>query len=201
MKIIFFDIETIPTQQSLVDNNLLDAQLRLDEAEIIKKLSLSAITSQILCLAYAIEPQPDSSVEVLNGEESDIIKSFWQLVSDCDLLVGHNILDFDLRFMYQRSVIHSIKPSRDIPFFRFRNSPIYDTMHEWTKWGRERVSLDSLARALGIPSPKEALDGSKVYPYFCAGKLPEICEYCKRDVETVRQVYRRLTFSASPAML
>jgi hypothetical protein len=41
------------------------------------------------------------------------------------------------------------------------------------------------------------LDGSKVYPYFCAGKLPDICDYCKRDVETVRQVYRRLTFADS----
>jgi predicted PolB exonuclease-like 3'-5' exonuclease len=68
-------------------------------------------------------------------------------------------------------------------------------MHEWSKWGREHVSLDLLARALGIPSPKECLDGSKVYPFYRAGKLAEICEYCKCDVDTVRQVYRRLTFA------
>jgi hypothetical protein len=46
------------------------------------------------------------------------------------------------------------------------------------------VSLDSLAKALGIPSPKENLDGSKVYPYYRAGKLTEIYEYYKRDVDT-----------------
>ena len=68
-------------------------------------------------------------------------------------------------------------------------------MHEWSKWGREHVSLDILAKTLGIPSPKECLDGSKVYPYYRAGKLAEICEYCKCDVDTVRQVYRRLTFA------
>ncbi|MPZ78376.1 MAG: hypothetical protein GEU77_17860 [Deltaproteobacteria bacterium] len=195
MKIFFFDIETVPTEQSLRDSGVIGAQILLDEAEIIKKLSLSAATARILCLGYAIEPQPDSPVEILQGEETEIIRSFWKLAADCHLFVGHNILDFDLRFIYQRSIIHQIKPSREIPFTRFRNNPIYDTMHEWSKWGREHASLDLLARALGIPSPKEGLDGSKVYPYYCAGKLPDICDYCKRDVETVRQVYRRLTFA------
>jgi 3'-5' exonuclease len=195
MKIFFFDIETVPTQKSLEDNGLLEPQIKLDEAELIKKLSLSAATAKIICLCYAIEPSVSGTVEVLKGEETDIIKNFWKIVPDCNLFVGHNILDFDLRFIYQRSVIHQIKPSRDIPFTRFRNAPIFDTMHEWSKWGREHASLDSLSKALGIPSPKENLDGSKVYPYYRAGKLPEIIEYCKRDVESVRAVYKRLTFT------
>jgi predicted PolB exonuclease-like 3'-5' exonuclease len=201
MKIFFFDIETVPTEQSLRDSGLLEAQLLLAEADIIKRLSLSAASARILCLAYAIEPQPDSPVEVLDGSEPEILNKFWELVADCHLFVGHNILDFDLRFIYQRSVIHQIRPSREIPFARFQNNPVYDTMHEWSRWGREHISLDLLARALGIPSPKECLDGSKVYPYYCAGRLPDICEYCKCDVETVRQVYRRLTFTSKPALL
>ena len=198
MKIFYFDIETVPTEQALKENGLLEAQIQLDEADLIKKLSLSAATAKIICLCYAIEPSLINSVEVLQGEETEIIKNFWKLAADCNLFVGHNILDFDLRFIYQRSVIHQIKPSRDIPFTRFRNAPIYDTMQEWSKWGREHVSLDSLTKALGIPSPKENLDGSKVYPYYRAGKLPEIVEYCKRDVDSVRQVYRRLTFTKGP---
>ncbi|MBM2803468.1 MAG: pol exo2 protein [Deltaproteobacteria bacterium] len=195
MKIFFFDIETVPTDKSLQENGLLDSQIKLDEAELIKKLSLSAATAKIICLCYAIDPPADSPVQILQGEETDIIKNFWKLVLDCNLFVGHNVLDFDMRFIYQRSVIHQIKPSRDIPFTRFRNAPIYDTMQEWSKWGREHVSLDTLSKALGIPSPKENLDGSKVYPYYRAGKLPEIIEYCKRDVDSVRQVYRRLSFA------
>jgi 3'-5' exonuclease len=195
MKIFYFDIETVPTDKALQENGLLDAQIKLDEPELIKKLSLSAVTAKIICLCYTIEPSVSGSIEVLQGEETDIIKGFWKIVPDCNLFVGHNILDFDMRFIYQRSVIHNIKPSRDIPFTRFRNAPIYDTMHEWSKWGREHASLDSLSKALGIPSPKENLDGSKVYPYYRASKLPEIIEYCKRDVESVRAVYKRLTFT------
>ena len=197
MKILFFDIETVPTEQSLQHSGLLEAQMQLDEAEIIKRLSLSAATARILCLAYALEPPADSPVAVLGGDEREILQSFWKLATETNLFVGHNVLDFDLRFIHQRSMIHQIKPSRELPFARFRSAPIFDTMHEWSKWGREHVSLDLLARALGIPSPKECLDGSKVYPYYRAGKLAEICEYCKCDVDTVRQVYRRLTFAAS----
>ncbi|MBM4264526.1 MAG: hypothetical protein FJ145_24250 [Deltaproteobacteria bacterium] len=197
MRIFFFDIETVPTDKSLQENGLLEEQIRLDEAELIKKLSLSAMTAKIICLCYAIDPPGDAPVQVLQGEETDIIKNFWKVINDCHLFVGHNILDFDLRFIYQRSIIHQIKPSREIPFTRFRNNPIYDTMQEWSKWGREHASLDNLAKALGIPSPKESLDGSKVYPYYRAGKLPEIIEYCKRDVDSVRAVYRKMTFAKS----
>ena len=195
MKILFFDIETVPTEPSLQHSGLLEAQMQLDEAEIIKRLSLSAATARILCLAYALEPPADSPVAVLGGDEREILQSFWKLATETNLFVGHNVLDFDLRFIHQRSMIHQIKPSRELPFARFRSAPIFDTMHEWSTWGREHVSLDLLARALGIPSSKECLDGSKVYPYYRAGKLAEICEYCKCDVDTVRQVYRRLTFA------
>lgn len=201
MKICFMDIETVPTDRSLEENGLLGSQMQLDEADLIKKLSLSAATAKIICLCYAIEPPVNAEVQVLEGEETDIIKSFWKIAVDCNLFVGHNILDFDLRFIYQRSIIHQIKPSRDLPFARFRNAPIFDTMQEWSKWGREHASLDLLSKALSIPSPKENLDGSKVYPYYRAGRIADIVNYCKCDVDSVRQVYRRLTFAkvAGPA--
>ena len=198
MKTIFLDIETVPTDPSLQENGLLEAQIQLNEAELLKKLSLSAVTAKIICICYAIEPPVGCEVQALQGEETEIINAFWKLAADCNLFVGHNILDFDLRFIYQRSIIHQIKPSRDLPFARFRNAPIYDTMQEWSKWGREHASLDTLSKALSIPSPKESLDGSKVYPYYRAGKLAEIVEYCKRDVDSTRQVYRRLTFTKGP---
>lgn len=195
MKILFFDIETVPTENALAENGLLGSQIQLDEAEIIKRLSLSAATARILCVGYALEPPADSPVEVIQGEEKEILRGFWRLAAESNLFVGHNVLDFDLRFIHQRSIIHRIKPPRDIPFARFRNSPVFDTMHEWSKWGRDLISLDRLAKALEIASPKGELDGSKVYPYYKAGKLAEIYDYCKGDVETVRRVYRRLTFS------
>jgi predicted PolB exonuclease-like 3'-5' exonuclease len=195
MKTLFFDIETVPTAEAIAENGLENPQRALDEQEIVKKLSLSAATARVLCLAYAAEPPHDAVIEVLHGEETEIIKGFWQLAADTNLFVGHNILDFDLRFIYQRSIITQIKPSRDIPFARYRNSPVFDTMHEWSRWGREHIGLDALTQALQLPSPKAGCDGSKVFEFYRAGRFAEICAYCKGDVETVRRVYRRMTFT------
>ncbi len=195
MKILFLDIETVPTPEALLESGLEDPQLKLNEPEIIKRLSLAGATARILCIGYAAEPPVNGPVEILQGEEKEIIHKFWKLTTEANLFVGHNVLDFDLRFIYQRSVINRIKPLREIPFTRFRSSPVFDTMHEWSKWGRDFIKLDLLAKTLDIPSPKTDLDGSKVYEYFRAGRLAEIYDYCKGDVETVRKVYRRMTFS------
>lgn len=194
MKILFLDIETIPTPQSLIDASCQSGDGSIDEATI-KKMSLSALCGRILCLAYAIEPPADSPIELLCGDEISILTRFWELVVDVNLFVGHNVLDFDLRFICQRSIINQIKPSREIPFSRFRNSPVFDTMQEWTKWGRDMVGLEALANGLSIPSPKTEMDGSKVYTYYQAGRLDEIHEYCKRDVATVRKIYRLMNFT------
>lgn len=153
--------------------------------------TFSGAFGRTVCLAYAIDNGP---IECLKGEEKEILEKFWELAKDVDLFVGHNILEFDLRFIFQRSVVLKIKPSKDISFAKYRNFPIFDTHQEWTKWGRNGESLDALAHAFGLPSPKEELDGSKVWEYFKAGKIDEICDYCKRDVEVNREVYKRMVF-------
>jgi predicted PolB exonuclease-like 3'-5' exonuclease len=72
-------------------------------------------------------------------------------------------------------------------------------MKEWVKWSNTNVGLEHLALALGIPTPKEGIDGSQVFDFYKAGKLDEIADYCKRDVETTRAVYKRMTFAESSA--
>lgn len=68
-------------------------------------------------------------------------------------------------------------------------------MHEWSNWGgRDKSSLEHLAIALDIPTPKDGIDGSEVYDYYKNGKIKEICDYCMRDVEATRLVYKRMTF-------
>ena len=64
-------------------------------------------------------------------------------------------------------------------------------MDKWSNKG-----LEHLALAMGIPTPKEGIDGSQVNEFFKKGKTKEICEYCVRDVETVREIYKRMTFES-----
>jgi len=55
------------------------------------------------------------------------------------------------------------------------------------------TSLNLLARTLGIPTPKDDIDGSMVGDvYWKENDLQRIVTYCQKDVITVAQVYLRL---------
>jgi len=38
------------------------------------------------------------------------------------------------------------------------------------------------------------IDGSKVWQYVQDGKIREVAEYCAKDVERTRQIYKRMNF-------
>jgi hypothetical protein len=112
---------------------------------------------------------------------------------DTDELVGHNILGFDLPFIFQRCLVHCIsaRPLVDLAEYRVRG--VFDTMHAWWLGAKRFVSLDDIAWALGIESSKTATaEGSKVFELYQAGKLGEIREYNLNDVRVTRKVYERM---------
>jgi len=165
----------------------------IDFETFLRNTSFQGEFGRIFCIGYALNDEPTES---LDGDEKEVLRGFWDIAKDCSLFIGHNIMDFDLRFIYKRSIIQGVQPSRNLSFARYRSEPIFDTMREWEKWGAQGVSLHKLSLALGISSPKEeGIDGSKVYDYFLAGKGDEIIEYCKRDVEATREVYKRMVFA------
>jgi hypothetical protein len=67
-------------------------------------------------------------------------------------------------------------------------------MELW-KFGEYRsfVSLNLLAHTLGVPTPKDDIDGSQVGDiYWVEHDLPRIVIYCQKDVVTAAQVYLRI---------
>jgi hypothetical protein len=70
---------------------------------------------------------------------------------------------------------------------------LLDTLDLW-KFGDNKsyTSLDLLASILGIPSPKDDIDGSMVGNiYYTEKDLPRIARYCEKDVLTVARVLFR----------
>jgi len=201
---LFLDIETIPAigeqvelirsfwQDSCKKNNSVIKKGVNDFETFYRNTSFQGEFGRILCIGYATD---DNTASAFHGEEKSILENFWGLAREASLFVGHNVMDFDLRFIYKRSAIHGVRPSRELSFARYRSDPIFDTMREWEKWGAQGVSLHKLSLALGITSPKEeGIDGSKVYDYYLEGKTDEIVKYCIRDVEATRKVYNRMIY-------
>jgi len=199
---LFFDIETVPAgsaQHGMLREILESRQAKgknTDETfeSYLAKSGLSGEFGRIVCVAYALD---EADPEVLWGDEREILEGFWSVARNIRRFIGHNVLDFDLPFVMKRSRVLGVKPSwssRTLSFARYRNLPIYDTMREWDLWGNRQASLDMLAKALGLPTSKDLMDGSEVAGYYTAGRIEEICEYCKKDVVLTRQVYKKMTF-------
>jgi hypothetical protein len=161
--------------------------------EYIESTGLDGTFGRIACIGFAFDDKP---AETLFGPEGRMLKDFWSMAKKADLFIGFNVIDFDLRFLYQRSVILDVKPSKDLSFARYNNFPIFDVMQEWIKWNsRSRISLDTLAKALGLESSKGGpVEGKNVFKAYEQGRTEEIRRYCEKDVELTREIYKKMIF-------
>ena len=184
-----------------------------EEERVYQLGSLNATTGRVLSIAVHVGPIPSFEIEGLTSNQSEhafgidaegneqgeaqALSDFLALMSDfdieCDEIVGHNVIGFDLPFIFQRCLVNNIvaRPLVNLGDYNVRG--VFDTMRGWWLGGRNRVGLDDIAWALGLESSKtEEVEGSKVFELYQAGKLLEIREYNLNDVRVTRKVYERL---------
>lgn len=131
--------------------------------------------------------------EVLNG----FITALKQMHSKNPkwIFTGHNIKEFDVPFLCRRMLVNNITipTCLDFQYMKPWETPVLDTLHLW-RFGdyKHYTSLKLLAATLGVPSPKDDIDGSKVGEVFWTEKnLERIALYCGKDVATVANVILR----------
>src|SRR5882724_4538326 len=145
-----------------------------EEERVYQLGSLNATSGRILSIAvhvgpvlgFAIEGAASSQSEHAFGidaegteqDEALALKDFLALMSDfdveCDLLVGHNVIGFDLPFIYQRCLVNEIVARPPINLGEYNVRGVFDTMKGWWLGSRNRAGLDDIAWALGIESSK-----------------------------------------------
>ena len=157
--------------------------------------ALNAMTGRVVCIGMLIEEDAGITEMVLAGEsESEIIRDFWAPLKPRDLIVGHNVLDFDLRFLQQRSWILGITPSRRFDTRRYYTNEVIDTLQLWTNWSgnKKGVTLDALGSVLGCG--RKTADGSNVAQWWVERDIESIKRYCRDDVRLSYSVFCRLTY-------
>jgi len=178
--------------------------------------SLSATSGRVLSIAVHVGPIPgmlfagmeQPEYEYVFGIDADgfeqgerrALLDFLELMKDFDCesdeLVGHNVLGFDLPFVFQRCLVQGMQVRPFVNLGEYNVRGVFDTMHRWWLGAKRHVSLDDIAWALGIESSKTAeVEGSKVFDLYQAGRLELIREYNLNDVRVTRKVYERMVAS------
>ncbi|GIV04617.1 MAG: hypothetical protein KatS3mg016_0192 [Fimbriimonadales bacterium] len=96
-------------------------------------------------------------------------------LSSADLVVGFNILRFDYTVLRPYT-------TRDL-----RQLPSLDILDELYRSLGHRVKLDSCAQAT-LGAAKSG-DGLQAVRWFHEGQIEKVIEYCKQDVDLVRQLH------------
>lgn len=230
MKRIFIDIETLPTDEAnrefverKLEKSLRRRGLNCSEAEFAMRAetafgdtALQGSLGKLLCIGLAIDNDgkaenpcicgQDRATNRLHLDEAKTLTQFWNHLDrikfdpDRDIIVGHNILGFDLPFLYQRSMICGVRPSRWLLNAKPWEIAVYDTMDKWQMGKfRDFVGLEELALAFGLDCPKKGVvNGSNLLAAFQDARHEEIREYCLKDVLCVRELYYRMTFHSMP---
>lgn len=206
---VTIDIETLPSLHPVEDVSKVRKSERT--ADDHSRTALSGDFGRILCIGFADEDGRgnlsrgclgwDKMRRQFTCDERLTLTEFWGMMRgfrpNLDRIVGHNLFDFDLKFIYKRSIVHGVKPTVELSFARYRNQPLFDTMCEWERWGYgSKISLDRLACVLDLRSSKcDGVDGSRINELFGAGEHETIYNYCLRDVDLTRLIYRRMIFA------
>lgn len=168
--------------------------------EAIARTALDAAFGRVAVIGWALG---DMAPEVVGDvDEKTVLWHFFAMMKKLDpqdiVFVGHGVNNFDLRFIWQRSVVQRlVPPSVILGALRSRpwDGKFVDTMTLWNPDPGKRISLDRLCKALGVPSPKATIDGAMVPGLIREGRFAEVIEYCGYDVEAVRACHRRMIFA------
>ena len=205
---IFIDIETacadpaawtpppIEAPSNYKDEAKIAAYVAEKQAEAYGKSGLDSHRGRMLCLGIAVGDGPVSVHydETLNEPKALLDPLHQALVQNGGgPLVGHNIAAFDVPWLWRTAVRIGHPAARWIPYRKWGEG-LHDTMQMWSVTNpREYVSLDTIARFLGLPGKPEGITGASVWPMYQEGRHEEIRRYCAGDVETTRAIYRRIT--------
>ena len=213
--ILFLDIETVPEHP---DYNLLSSTTqvlweektlyqRKDEysaEEFYDRAGIWAEFGKIVCISVGFfsfkHQQRTFRVTSFIGDEVALLKDFTRLVETHfshpnKLFCAHNGKEFDFPFLSRRMIIKGIAIPQKLQLFGKKpwEIPHLDTLELW-KFGdyKHYTSLKLLTHILGIPSPKDDIDGSQVRDVFYEeNDIHRIATYCEKDTIAVAQILLR----------
>lgn len=215
MAVVVFDIETLALPLSDLDESqkkylFKPAMTEEERALEEQKMSLYALTAQIVAIGmlnpvtmagkvyYQSDTKEqffsdDKKIEFVSGDETHLLRCFWEAVRWYDRFITFNGRAFDCPFLLLRSAIRSVPPTRNLMPYRYDASTHCDLLEQLSFYGAtRRFNLDFYCKAFGIRSPKEeGVTGLDVGPLYREKRFREIAKYCLGDIVATAELYKR----------
>jgi uncharacterized protein YprB with RNaseH-like and TPR domain len=215
--ILFLDIETAPVVYQYNDLNPAVKELwnkkwswnaENKPEELYGKAGVYAEFSKVVCIGLGYYHNDKFRVKaIVNNNEKELLQEFADLVKEHfskseHFLCAHNGKEFDYPFISRRMVINGVAFPRNFQLQGLKPWDVkhLDTMEMW-RFGdiKNFTSLNLLANILGIPSPKDDMDGSMVAKVYHEEKnIDKIKNYCLKDVITLARIYIKYTGQLPP---
>ncbi len=171
-----------------------------------KRAAILAEFAKVICISTGYFKKENNEWQLriksfYSEDERKVLENFITMLQQIHsrntkwIFAGHNIKEFDIPFLSRRILVNNMAIPSCIDFQNMKpwETPVVDTLHLW-RFGdyKHYTSLKLLSAALGVPSPKDDIDGSKVGEVFYTEKnLQRIATYCGKDVATVANVILR----------
>jgi uncharacterized protein YprB with RNaseH-like and TPR domain len=214
--VLFLDIETVPAAESFEDLEPVfkslwekkSKQFRDEEKtaeDVYERAGIYSEFGKIICISVGILKLKGGSFirlksffgsdeAALLADFADLVIKFGKLHKDA-VLCAHNGREFDFPYIARRMIINKIQipDLLDNAGKKPWDVKLLDTMDLW-KFGdyKNYTSLELLTSVLGIPTPKDDIDGSMVAGiYYKEKDIERIVRYCEKDVLAIAQVLLR----------
>ena len=214
--ILFLDIETVPASSSheLLDTKLQalwnkkSKQFRTPEQtseDVYERAGIYSEFGKIICISVGVikEKNPFSlrlksffgdDEKLLLSDFASMLVKFSKTNKEA-ILCAHNGKEFDFPYIARRMIINEliIPEILDNAGKKPWEVKLLDTMDLW-KFGdyKNYTSLELLTTILGIPTPKDDIDGSMVAGiYYIENDIERIVRYCEKDVLAIVRVMLR----------
>jgi hypothetical protein len=217
-QLLLLDIETTPAVAAFTDLPEPVQSLWMEKitkiapdsadgaADYAIKAGIYAEFGKVICISVGFFTLENNRYQLrlksfCDDDEQVVLSGFLELINKFYVkyprfqFAGHNIKEFDIPYICRRSVIHQLSLPQPLQIHGFKpwEMPMVDTLHLW-RFGdyKHYTSLKLLTTILGIPTPKDDIDGSMVARvYWEERDLPRIATYCQKDVLAVAQLMLR----------
>jgi len=176
-----------------------DSQLYLDKA------ALHAEFNRITCASFGRiagnEDAPSMIIKSYYGEdEKEILDGVAKVLDKFNKmnLCGHNIKRFDVPVLGKRFLINGMTLPTTLKVYDSKPWELnfIDTSDIWSfgAWQEGFASLELIAAAIGVPTPKDDIRGEEVHGVFWDNQdYLRIANYCAKDVKVLADILLKIS--------